>query len=553
MTSRILLTLGWLGLAAAPVMADTFARAPLAPDLGLDALTRRVTREQLGRELFGDPWAAVTLSHVDLYDRFPYVESRHFVVVSDPAWDRLVMGEVGGALRAFDGTGSATGRLSSPRGLAVDDRDRVYVADAGNDRVLVLQASSTFGDLTLTPVHAIEGLADPRGVAWSDAGTPFVSGDDLLFVAETGRNRVAAYALGEGSARRLATLGSLGSGTGRFAGPLAVCVGRDAGVSTSDVYVADSHTRRIVRLGFTGGRLEWRGEVPSGADAVPSLVADEWGNLYAAAPHQGIVRKFNARLEPVAELADAAARPRALHVPFSTVRDHRDGRTVRTGQPAALVLGSWNETSGLSRFDLGVSVEGLVVAGGSVPEASLTLTDRARLALEVRERAPAGGGIGRTLSRREVSTFDAGHVRVPLTRDDLALARDGAELELVAVATPLYAGGVPSRAAVAFRSQAGGLPLPVSAAVLPAWPNPTRDASHLRFALPAAGAGSARLSLHDASGRRVRSFAGPFAAGVHEVRWDGRDDAGRAVRSGLYFFQLDAAGTKLTRRLVVVR
>jgi hypothetical protein len=133
------------------------------------------------------------------------------------------------------------------------------------------------------------------------------------------------------------------------------------------------------------------------------------------------------------------------------------------------------------------------------------------------------------------------------------MAKDGAALELVAVAMPLYAGGSASRAAVAFSAHAGGLALPATAAVLPAWPNPTRDASQLRFALPAAGATNARLSLHDAGGRLVRRFAGPFAAGVNEVRWDGRDEAGRAVRSGLYFFQLEAGGVRLTRRLVVVR
>jgi hypothetical protein len=37
------------------------------------------------------------------------------------------------------------------------------------------------------------------------------------------------------------------------------------------------------------------------------------------------------------------------------------------------------------------------------------------------------------------------------------------------------------------------------------------------------------------------------------VAWDGRDDRGRAVRSGLYFYCLDVAGTRLSKHLVVVR
>ena len=102
MRRHILLMIA-VGIAATTARAETFAPAPLAPDLGLDALTKRVAREQLGRDLFADPWAAVTLSHVDVYDRFPYVESRHFLIVSDPAWNRVVGGEVGKSLAAFDG------------------------------------------------------------------------------------------------------------------------------------------------------------------------------------------------------------------------------------------------------------------------------------------------------------------------------------------------------------------------------------------------------------------------------------------------------------------
>src|SRR5262249_60293229 len=121
---RILLMIGLVGALAVPAGAATFAPAPLAPDFGVDALTRRVTRDQLGRNLFGDPWATVTLSHVDVYDRFPFVESRHFLIVSDPAWNRLVYGEGGQALAAFDGAGTPPGALFSPRRLAVRDHDR---------------------------------------------------------------------------------------------------------------------------------------------------------------------------------------------------------------------------------------------------------------------------------------------------------------------------------------------------------------------------------------------------------------------------------------------
>ena len=114
-----------LALTTVPIgtpSAATFEKTPLAPEAGVDVLTRRVTREQVGRDLFSNPYATVTIASVDVYDRFPYVESRQFQAVSDPRWNRIVYGERGGSLHAYDGRGSALGALSGPRGMAVDER-----------------------------------------------------------------------------------------------------------------------------------------------------------------------------------------------------------------------------------------------------------------------------------------------------------------------------------------------------------------------------------------------------------------------------------------------
>ncbi len=93
---------------------------------------------------------------------------------------------------------------------------------------------------------------------------------------------------------------------------------------------------------------------------------------------------------------------------------------------------------------------------------------------------------------------------------------------------------------------------PRALALAPPEPNPARGGSTLRFALPR----DARVSLgiHDAAGRRVRRLVdGPVAAGEHAIAWDGRDDAGAAVASGLYFCRLEAEGRVLTARLTTVR
>src|SRR5262249_44690229 len=151
-----------------------------------------------------------------------------------------------------------------------------------------------------------------------------------------------------------------------------------------------------------------------------------------------------------------------------------------TGQPVALVLEPWGDASGLKRWDLGVSVEGLAVAGADRPVASFTLTDRAAVALELRDRTS-----GRVIAQRDAGPFDAGHVSVPLTAADLAEAPQAAELELTLHAKSAYAsGGSPASASVSLTANGGGIVPPATAMLLPAWPNPARAGTRFRFALP---------------------------------------------------------------------
>jgi hypothetical protein len=83
-------------------------------------------------------------------------------------------------------------------------------------------------------------------------------------------------------------------------------------------------------------------------------------------------------------------------------------------------------------------------------------------------------------------------------------------------------------------------------------PNPARAGALVRFGLPRAG--RVTLAVHDAQGRRVRMLeAGTLPAGEHTQRWDGTDDAGRALPAGLYLVRFEVGDRVLTRRLAVLR
>ena len=532
--------------AAGPLSAGTFSQAPIVPDLGLEALNRDVARERLGRDLFANPYATATISHVDVYARFPYVESRHFQIVSDPRWNRLVFGERGGRLSAFDGRGTSFGPLSRPMGLAVDEQDRVYLADAGHGRVLVLQATTELGAMTLTPIAAIDGLSDPHDVAVSDGGTPFQPGDDRLYVAETGRNRIVSFALESGGARRLAALGDLGSGVGRFAGPMAIAVGRDARGSTRDVYVADAHNRRIVRLRDEGASLRWLSERAHDAVLLTSLDTDAWGNVYAAAPREGVVRKLTPELAPVAELR--GERPRGFYLPFAVLRDHRDGRVARLSQPHGISVDQWDGASGIRMWNLGLELADVSVSAAPDPAARFTLTDQARIALEVRH-----GVDGRVLGRHDLGTVPAGSHVVPLRSADLGDAAGDTPLLLMLEATSGYADGPTEHVQAAFRLDGGSVVAAARPMLVGHAPSPAAPTTRITFVLPGGNTGAVSLAMFDAQGRRVRRFEQTFTAGLNDVLWDGRDDEGRPARAGVYFYRLDVGALHFTRRLVLVR
>jgi hypothetical protein len=83
-------------------------------------------------------------------------------------------------------------------------------------------------------------------------------------------------------------------------------------------------------------------------------------------------------------------------------------------------------------------------------------------------------------------------------------------------------------------------------------PNPFNPRTRLVFDLERAG--PVTLDIVDVHGRRVRRLrAGPHPAGSDEVIWDGCDDAGRQVASGIYLATLRAAGILRTQRLVLLR
>lgn len=146
----------------------------------------------------------------------------------------------------------------------------------------------------------------------------------------------------------------------------------------------------------------------------------------------------------------------------------------------------------------------------------------------------------------------ASDINMPrLNQIALLLAADtsvGRDIEIV----------TPERFSVLMRKRVGLLSaneqreLPETFVLMPAYPNPFNPATTIRYGLPRQT--QVTLSVYDIMGREVRRLVdGVQAGGFHSVTWDGHNNNGAAVSSGVYLCRLQAGTFNVTTRLVLVR
>jgi subtilisin-like proprotein convertase family protein len=94
-------------------------------------------------------------------------------------------------------------------------------------------------------------------------------------------------------------------------------------------------------------------------------------------------------------------------------------------------------------------------------------------------------------------------------------------------------------------------PAPQQFALLGNFPNPFNSTTEIRFSLPRTM--PMELVLYNLLGQRVRTLAsGSIEAGVHVIRWNGCDDHGKPLSSGLYFAQLKNSRTSSMAKLMLL-
>ncbi len=97
--------------------------------------------------------------------------------------------------------------------------------------------------------------------------------------------------------------------------------------------------------------------------------------------------------------------------------------------------------------------------------------------------------------------------------------------------------------------------IPVRAELLQNYPNPFNPVTTFSFSVPddLSSIQPVELTIHDIRGKRVRTLIdSPLHSGNHMIVWDGRDDRGEKVGSGIYIATLRTGETVLSRKVTVL-
>jgi hypothetical protein len=100
--------------------------------------------------------------------------------------------------------------------------------------------------------------------------------------------------------------------------------------------------------------------------------------------------------------------------------------------------------------------------------------------------------------------------------------------------------------------EADHLNTPTSFALFQNQPNPFNPETHICFALPEPAYVS--LIIYNIQGQKVATLGSDeMGAGIHTVPWNGRDESGNRVASGVYFCRMQTGHFSQTMRMVLMK
>ena len=104
--------------------------------------------------------------------------------------------------------------------------------------------------------------------------------------------------------------------------------------------------------------------------------------------------------------------------------------------------------------------------------------------------------------------------------------------------------------------QRNGDPISRSFALYPNYPNPFNPSTTIRFNVPDLNKSSTyvNLSVYNLTGEKVATlYDGEITGGSYDIEWNGQDDSGKPVPSGIYIYHLSSDSYQKAQKMVLVR
>ena len=84
------------------------------------------------------------------------------------------------------------------------------------------------------------------------------------------------------------------------------------------------------------------------------------------------------------------------------------------------------------------------------------------------------------------------------------------------------------------------------------YPNPFNPGTTIEYQIPAEG--DVQINIFSITGQLVRTFKNAHAAqGAYAITWDGKNDTGQSVASGLYIYRVSYANSVISKKMLFVK
>ncbi len=220
------------------------------------------------------------------------VDNAGNVLIADSAANQIVEVTPSGIAGVFAGTGVAgfsgdggpatAAELDDPTGLAVASNGDVYIADAGNNRVRMVNPSGIITTIAGTGVAGFSGDGGPATAAELDYPNALaISATGALLISDGGNRRVREVSA-SGIITTVAGNGTLGlSGDGGPAAEAGLSEPLGVAVGPGGVYVADAWNDAVRRI-LPSGVIETVATAADGLSFPVAVAVDAAGDIFVA-------------------------------------------------------------------------------------------------------------------------------------------------------------------------------------------------------------------------------------------------------------------------------